>query len=262
MQRRCRVMQEAHSFSHLLSALVHLTACCTEQNATIIFSLTIDDSRQIFYSTHTKPFLWGVSTIIYSLRRNWRAFPFCIYSRQHSTVRDYTDKEGDIKVQCNHPGLHHWSWRECVVVFPFNWDLFITRKGCSYRHFNVRTTSMCSTTGPLSTNIVKRKMTVPLLLLLMVKSMAMMIKMMTMVITLDVYFEYFHSDGICIHADVVRCKLLCDVIKMCQIWFQETSCEIVVLVNITRSIWVIYEYTSIEVNVINCVGSLCYCKTT
>ena len=64
MPRRCRVMDEAHGLSQPLLTLLHLTGCCTEQNATINFYLAKDDSRQIADLTHAKQFLWVVFTIV------------------------------------------------------------------------------------------------------------------------------------------------------------------------------------------------------
>ena len=64
MPRRCRVMDEAHGLSQPLLTLLHLTGCCTEQNATVNFYLAKDDSRQIADLTHAKQFLWVVFTIV------------------------------------------------------------------------------------------------------------------------------------------------------------------------------------------------------
>ena len=56
MPRRCRVVHEAHGLPQPSLTLLHLTACCTEESATINFNLANDDSRQIVDSTHTKQF--------------------------------------------------------------------------------------------------------------------------------------------------------------------------------------------------------------
>ena len=64
MPRRCQVLHAAHSLSQPLLTLLHLTAHCTEQNATINFCLANGDSRQIADLTYTKQFLWAVFKII------------------------------------------------------------------------------------------------------------------------------------------------------------------------------------------------------
>ena len=66
MAWRCRVVREAQGLSQELLTLLHLTFCCTGQNATINFCLVMDDTRLIFYLTHTKQFLRTVFTIIKS----------------------------------------------------------------------------------------------------------------------------------------------------------------------------------------------------
>ena len=128
-----------------------------------------------------------------------------VISKFNAAIRDFITGHGESVLLCFRSIEPYLSLeRDVVIVISMSVQ-----------------TSMCSTTGPLSTNIVKRKMTVLLLLLLMVKSMAMMIKMMTMVIISGVYFEYFLSDDICIHANVVRCKLLSDVIKCAKHGFKK-----------------------------------------
>ena len=64
MSRKCRVMHGAHGLSQPLLTLLHLTVCCTAQNATMNFCLEMDDSRQVCDLTHSKQFLWTVFTII------------------------------------------------------------------------------------------------------------------------------------------------------------------------------------------------------
>ena len=54
--RRCRVVHKAHGLSHQLLTLLHLTVCCTEQNAPINFGLINNDSQQIADSTYN--FAW------------------------------------------------------------------------------------------------------------------------------------------------------------------------------------------------------------
>ena len=64
MSLTCRVVHEAHGLPEPWLTLLHLMVCCTEQNATIDFCLTMDDSRQVAVLTHTKQCLWAVFTII------------------------------------------------------------------------------------------------------------------------------------------------------------------------------------------------------
>ena len=59
LPRRCRVVHEAHGMPKPLLTLLHLTACCTEQNASINFCLANDDSRHIADLTHSEHFLWA-----------------------------------------------------------------------------------------------------------------------------------------------------------------------------------------------------------
>ena len=54
LSRRCRIVHGAHN---LVLTLLHLTVCCTDQNATINFCLTMDDSREVDELNHTKQFL-------------------------------------------------------------------------------------------------------------------------------------------------------------------------------------------------------------
>ena len=66
-------MHEAHGLSKPLLTLLHLTVSCTEQNATVNFCLTNDDSWQFADLTLTKQFLLSVSQLL-----NWPLKLLCV----------------------------------------------------------------------------------------------------------------------------------------------------------------------------------------
>ena len=72
MPRRCRVVHEAHGLPQPSLTLLHLTACCTEESATINFNLANDDSRQIVDSTHTNNFRQFSHSHITGNGRTWQ----------------------------------------------------------------------------------------------------------------------------------------------------------------------------------------------
>ena len=95
MSLTCRVVHEAHGLPEPWLTLLHLMVCCTEQNATIDFCLTMDDSRQVAVLTHTKQFLWAVFTTMYfPLKLMYVTFLLSIFTAtcfykpnwQHATI--------------------------------------------------------------------------------------------------------------------------------------------------------------------------------
>ena len=64
MPRRCRVVHDAHTLTQTLLILSHLVVCFTQQNATIKFCLSYDDSRQIGYLAHVKKVFGQCSRIL------------------------------------------------------------------------------------------------------------------------------------------------------------------------------------------------------
>ena len=108
--------------------MLHLTVCCTEQNATINFYSANADSRQIAHLTHIKHFLLAVFTII--------EFPFKIDVRlfigqyiSNEIKYDEGWKTEIVKFQTS-AARHKLLLREVLQYFLQScWPIWITSSG-------------------------------------------------------------------------------------------------------------------------------------